>query len=244
MALCSKTNNFKGPPSTTKLTNEPSSEGELESELIDSDLDANTDCVLLFINESKLGHSPHIEIKICNKIVVNAILDSGSEVNLLSEEIYGELSKSGLDIPVLPVENVLVTAFGRKSKRIRQQALINFTVGLDSFESVFLISSQLTNEAIIGCRFLMEYGIRINFDSGTFSYVRKGILKEQAFCTKVGLPAVRSNGRRAMEEFPTKTNNPQVSDLQTLQTHQLTVNTPPQPEQVTAVLGSHPTRLL
>jgi hypothetical protein len=107
-----------------------------------------------------------------------------------------------LDILVLPVENVvLVTAFGRKSKRIRQQAPINFTVRHDSFESVFLISSQLTIESIFGCQFLMEYGVRINFDSGTFSYVRKGILKEQAFSTKVGLPAVRSNGRRVMEEF-------------------------------------------
>jgi hypothetical protein len=186
MALCSKTNNFKGPPRTIKLTNETSSEGELERGCIGSELDENTDCVVLFINESKLGHSPHIKIKISNKIVLNAILDSGSEVNLLSEEIYGELSESGFDIPVLPVENiVLVPAFGRKSKRIRQQALINFTVGHDSFESVFLISSQLTNEAIIGCQFLMEYGVRINFDSGTFSYVRKGTLKEQAFRTTV-----------------------------------------------------------
>jgi hypothetical protein len=46
MALCSKTNNFKGPPSTAKLTNEPSSEGELESGFIGSDLDENTDCVV------------------------------------------------------------------------------------------------------------------------------------------------------------------------------------------------------
>lgn len=81
-------------------------------------------------------------------------MDSGSEVNLLSEGIYEELSKSGLEVPVLPVENaVFVTAFGRKSKRIRHQALIEFTVGHDSFESVFMISSQLTNEAIIGCQF-------------------------------------------------------------------------------------------
>jgi hypothetical protein len=51
---------------------------------------------------------------------INAILDSGSEVNLLSEGVYEKLIKAGVDIPVLPVENVvLMTAFGKRSKRIR-----------------------------------------------------------------------------------------------------------------------------
>jgi hypothetical protein len=191
---------LNGPPSVaklSKLSKETSSENELAVEFMSSSLNGFTDCEVLFINESKLGYSPQMEIKISNKFVVNAILDSGSEVNLLSEVIYEELSKSGLGVPVLPVENVvLVTAFGRKSKRIRQQVLIDFTVGQDSFESVFMISYQLTNEAIIGCQFLIEYGIRINFDLGTFSYVRKGILKEHAFLTKAGLPDVNSNDRK------------------------------------------------
>jgi hypothetical protein len=65
-------------------------------------------------------------------------------------------------IPVLPVENVvLVTAFGKRSKRIRHQALIDFSVGSDAFESVFMVSSQLTNEAIIGCQYLKVYGVII-----------------------------------------------------------------------------------
>jgi hypothetical protein len=105
------------------------------------------------------------------RIVINAILDSGSEVNLLSERVYEKFIQSGVEISVLPVEHVLVTAFGKRSKRIKQQALSEFTVGNDLFESVFMVSFQLTSEAIIGCQFLKEYDVSINFDRGTFIYV-------------------------------------------------------------------------
>jgi hypothetical protein len=72
-----------------------------------------------------------VEIKVTDGIVINAILDSGSEVNLVSERVYEKLTQSGVDISVLLVEHsVLVIAFGKRSKRSRrQQALIEFTVG-------------------------------------------------------------------------------------------------------------------
>jgi hypothetical protein len=90
---------------------------------------------------------------LAGRTVIHAILDSGSEVNLLSERVYRQLIQSGVEIPELPVESVvLVTAFGKRSKRIRKQALVDFTIGNDKFEGVFLVSLQLTNEAIIGCQ--------------------------------------------------------------------------------------------
>jgi hypothetical protein len=75
------------------------------------------DYVIFFINETTLGQSPHVEIKVTAKFIVNAILDSGSEVNLISGKIYEKLIKAGVQVPVLSVENVvLVTAFGKRSK--------------------------------------------------------------------------------------------------------------------------------
>jgi hypothetical protein len=130
-----------------------------------------SDCIVFFINEATLGQSPQTEIKAARRIGISALLDSGSEVNLLSEKVYEKLIKAGVDIPVLPVENtVLVTAFGKISKRIRHQALIS--VGSDVFENVFMVSSQLTNEAIICCQFLKKYDVSVNFDRGTLSYLR------------------------------------------------------------------------
>jgi hypothetical protein len=126
--------------------------------------------------------------------VINAILDSQSEVNLLSERLYEELTQSGVDIPVLPVEHVvLVTAVGKCLKRIKQQALIEFAVGNDLFESIFMVSSQHTNEAIIGWQFLKECGVGINFDRGTFSYVQGAELREHSLVTEVGLKKVISD---------------------------------------------------
>jgi hypothetical protein len=125
--------------------------------------------------------------------VINTILDSRSEVNLLSERLYEEFTQSGVDIPVLPVEHVIVTAFGKRLNKIKQQALIEFTVGNDLFESVFMVSSQHTNEAIIGCQFLKEYGVGINVDRETFSYIRGAELREHSFVTKVGLKKVMSD---------------------------------------------------
>jgi hypothetical protein len=105
---------------------------------------------------------------------------------------------------------VLVTAFWRGSKRIKQQALIEFTAGNDLFESVFMVSSHLTNKAIIGCQFLKEYGVSINFKRGTFSYVRGAELREHSFVTNVGLKKVISDDQRVIG-VPFRQNNPSRS---------------------------------
>jgi hypothetical protein len=138
-----------------------------------------------------------------------------------------------VDIPVLPVENVvLVTAFGKRSKRIRHQALIGFSVESDVFEGVFMVSSQLTNGAIIGCQFLKEYGVSINFGRGTLSYLRGGVLREQAFATKVRLQKVISDDRRVTgESF--RQNNPSIG--QRPQPLSADCKTPSPPGQFTAV---------
>jgi hypothetical protein len=66
---------------------------------------------------------------------------------------------------------------------------------------------SLRNEAIIGCQFLREYGIIINFNKGTFSYVRGTELREHSFTTNVGLRKVISDDRRETENLFRK-NNP------------------------------------
>jgi hypothetical protein len=142
-----------------------------------------------------------------DNVAIHAISYSGSEVNLLSERAYEKLTQSGIDVPVLPVEHVLVTAFGKCSKRIRHQALIEFTVGKDLFESVFMIFSQLTNDAIIGCQFFREYGIVIDFHKGTFSYVPGTQLREHLFSSKDEPRNVRRKDQSETENL-SPLNNP------------------------------------
>jgi hypothetical protein len=84
---------------------------------------------VFFINESQSKKCPEVDIKVKNGIHFIAILDSGSEVNLLSERVYEQLMKTRAEVPVLPVENViLVSAFGRRSRKITRQALLEFAI--------------------------------------------------------------------------------------------------------------------
>jgi hypothetical protein len=119
----------------------------------------------------------------------------------LSESIYEQLLKARVEVPELLLENVvLVTAFGKRSKRIRRQALIEFTVGNDLFEGVFMITPHLANEAIIGCQLLKEYGISLNFAKENYSYAREGELRELLFNQRSGLQKVANNDRRSAED--------------------------------------------
>jgi hypothetical protein len=90
-------------------------------------------------------------------------------------------------------------------------------VGNDQFESVLTVSFQLANEAIIGCKFLKDFGVSINSDRGTFSYVRGAELREHSFTIKVGFQKVISDDRRERQGIlSVKTTHPEVSDLSTL----------------------------
>jgi hypothetical protein len=52
---------------------------------------------------------------------------------------------------------VLTSAFGRNSKRIKKQALIEFTLNEDKYEVMALVAPELATSVIIGTDFLNEY---------------------------------------------------------------------------------------
>ena len=196
-----------GPPNPSKFKKSKDYEFNELSEVEGKQEEGTTAPVVFFINEDNLSKCPQVGIVFSNGTRIRAILDSGSEVNLLSERVYDRLVKSGLEVPVLPLQNVvLVTAFGRRSKKIRSQALVEFAIGSDIFEGVFMISPQLTSEAIIGCQLLKEYGTNINFERGTISYAREGCFREQLFDQQLG-SEVRSDDRSS-EENPVRKSSP------------------------------------
>jgi hypothetical protein len=75
-------------------------------------------------------------------------------------------SRQGCPLLCCHIDNVaLVVVFGKWTKRNKKQAPIEYFVGKDRFESIFLISLQLINLAILGSSFAREY--RITIDSVT-----------------------------------------------------------------------------
>jgi hypothetical protein len=155
---------------------------------------------VLFINEESLSKSPLVEILLENYMKVRAILDSGSAVNLLAQSIYDKLNDSGADIATLPLENViLVTEFGKRSHRVRKQAMIAFTIGKELFDVNFFISPQFVNNAILGCQFMKEYGINLNFEKESFTYFREGGIREHSFYQPTGALEVGHSNRSSKE---------------------------------------------
>jgi hypothetical protein len=104
--------------------------------------------VVCHINDSVLNNCPRIEISV-RDIVISSIIGTGAQASILSERVYNELVTAGVEILVLLLQNlVIINAFGTKSKRVRNQVFLEFKLGEDVFEHVFLVSPQLASDMI------------------------------------------------------------------------------------------------
>jgi hypothetical protein len=151
---------------------------------------------VFFINENDLACCPQVNISFGNGISASALLDTGSDANILTQKLYDQLIEAGVSVPTLPLDNVaLVTAFGRLTKRIRKQGLLEFFVGEDRFETIFLISPQLINSAILGSSLARQYGITIDFMTKCFHYEKDGSMRGNSFEQSSGSLGAISNER-------------------------------------------------
>jgi len=117
-------------------------------------LDNKAEVTMYFINNENMKNCPHIDIKIGNRNV-KGVIDMGSEISLITEDLYAHLLSQGLEILEVKLQStVLVTVFGSRSQRIKKQVYIPFYIGNDCFEHVFLISGQLIESLLIGADLL------------------------------------------------------------------------------------------
>ena len=94
--------------------------------------------------------SPELSIKI-NNIHVNALIDTGSSLNALSEKWYNNNQKKLGNHEILSVNNTtIVSAIGNKSKHVRKQIFCEICINNSvSFDCVFLIIPGLVRECIL-----------------------------------------------------------------------------------------------
>jgi hypothetical protein len=73
----------------------------------------------------------------------SAVLGTGCETSILSENLYKELKSHGADCVELPKQNVvLVDAFSRKAQRVRKQVFLTLKFGDLYTDQVFLVLAQ------------------------------------------------------------------------------------------------------
>ena len=124
---------------------------------------------------------PHVQLDIDEERLI-AVLDTGAEISLMPERIFEDLLAKGLRAPQLPVVNgALLTVFGRRTKRIKRQALTEFEIDGVSYEQMFMIAPNLVPDAILGINFLKENNVVINLTESRFKTRRDGSDCEHEF---------------------------------------------------------------
>jgi len=129
---------------------------------------------MFYINEEKLNSCTRVLICIGNQRVPAAI-DTGNQISLLKEELYHELKSEGVEGLELGVQNaVVVSAFGNKSNRIRVQALMPIRIDDTVVDHIFLVSTQLLTQALLGVEVCWMNNIFLNFPEQYFTMEKDG----------------------------------------------------------------------
>ena len=173
---------------------------DLKSEITDIRLDSNIrgdvlseqDLVCLYyVNENNVEACPQIHVVIGNQLCT-ALIDTGCQCSIISEELYSELKTKGLNSLELPTQNVVLkSAFTGRTKRVKRQALIQLRIRNISVDQIILISPQLVTPLLLGMDFCVDNRIVIDFPKETIIINTN----DDESATEVNLV----NGRRNMD---------------------------------------------
>jgi hypothetical protein len=87
-----------------------------------------------------------------------ALIDSGAEASLMSLNTWNKLKHAGYPFYELPLVSCVITSvIGKASKGLTSQVFIEFVIGHNRYEHVFLISDQVTIPILLGSDFLKSY---------------------------------------------------------------------------------------
>jgi hypothetical protein len=119
-----------------------------------------------YINEDNVETSPQIRVTI-GKEQCKALIDTGCQCSVMSEELYEELKLKGLDSLELPMQNVVLkSAFTGRTKKVRRQALMKLQIDITT-DQIILIVPQLVTPFLLGMDFCTDNGVVINFQNNT-----------------------------------------------------------------------------
>lgn len=114
-----------------------------------------------------------------------ALVDSGSQVSCISEEVWVQFSGVHDQIPSFLCSGVKLTgAFKAKQKKVERQCLLTFQAGDAEFEHEFLVAPDLAYPVIIGVDFLRTIGAIIDLENEKirgYCGDRKIVIEEKSF---------------------------------------------------------------
>lgn len=114
------------------------------------------------INKYRIVKCPEVKVQI-NNIEVTALIDTGSQIDAVSEKWFENNRASLGRIETLNLANTTIKgAIGSKSKVIRRQVLLEVTIGDYKADVVFLIVPALSRDCIIGINLMSDAGCIID----------------------------------------------------------------------------------
>lgn len=118
-------------------------------------------------NKDSKCKCPLIELEYQNQ-KIKAVIDTGSEVDCISEELYEKLDK--VKISTLPVSNIrLFSAFGSKSYNIKKQIMIKLKFDKQEIDSVLLVVPKLNFDFILGTNWCAKNNVDVKFSNNTIT---------------------------------------------------------------------------
>nr|XP_029715247.1 uncharacterized protein LOC115258914 [Aedes albopictus] len=102
-----------------------------------------------------------VEVQIGN-VTVLGLIDTGSEINCISQHLFDQLIAAGVEVEEFPVTKTSVRgAVGKKSSKISAQIYVTVQIQTLSFDLVLVIVKDLYCDLILGEMFLHETGAHI-----------------------------------------------------------------------------------
>lgn len=117
-----------------------------------------------FPHKERIVEAPTIEVGLYG-YYFPALLDTGSVISALSEQVFGQLERFHAVIPSFSCTGVRVAgAFKAKLKKIKRQMALRFTIGRVEFVFEFLLIPDLACDIILGTDWLRT--VRAQIDLG------------------------------------------------------------------------------
>jgi hypothetical protein len=138
------------------------------------------------VNNFKESLCPELSLLLFDVPVV-ALLDSGSEISCISEDLFKNLCRNcNNNIPSIPVPSShIITATGARSTKVNTQIFVPLNILNVFHDSILLVVKKLVTPVILGSDWLVDNCAMIDFASLTLHLTKT---KQRVSCKAGAYP--------------------------------------------------------